>query len=219
MDSKPPTEPDAVDALLKRAADGDGAALAELFGCYRKRLRQMVRLRLDRRLQGRVDPSDVLQEAYIDFARKLPEYARERPELPFYLWLRLVTGERLLRIHRQHLGALMRDVDREVSLYRGALPQASSESLAAQLLGRITTASQAVIRAEIQLQLQLALNQMDPNDREIIALRHFEELSNVEVAQVLGMTQQAASNRHVRAMSRLKAILQGIPGLLGRARG
>src|SRR5271166_6620129 len=119
------------DLLVDRAAAGDTAALAELFGCYRKRLRQMVRLRLDRRLQGRVDPSDVLQEAYIDFARKLPEYTRARPELPFYLWLRLITGERLLRIHRQHLGTLMRDVDREVSLYRGALPQASSESLAA----------------------------------------------------------------------------------------
>jgi RNA polymerase sigma-70 factor (ECF subfamily) len=219
MDPKPPTEPDDSDALVERAAQGDGAALAELFGRYRKRLRQMVRLRLDRRLHGRVDPSDVLQEAYLDYAQKLPDYTRERPELPFYLWLRLVTGERLLRIHRHHLGTLMRDADREVSLYRGALPQASSESLAAQLLGRITTASQAVIRAEIQLQLQQALNQMDPADREIITLRHFEELSNAEAAQVLGITQQAASNRHVRAMARLKVILKSIPGLLDRAHG
>jgi RNA polymerase sigma-70 factor (ECF subfamily) len=217
MDRKPPTGPDDSDALVERAAGGDSAALAEMFRRHRKRLRQMVRLRLDRRLQGRVDPSDVIQEAYIDAARKVPEYARERSELPFYLWLRLVVGERLLRIHRQHLGTVMRNAGREVSLYRGALPQASSESLAAQLMGRFTTASHKLIRAEVQLQLQQALNQMDPMDREIIMLRHFEELSNVEASRVLGVSPQAASNRHVRAMARLQAILRNIPGLLDRA--
>ena len=112
----------------------------------------------------------------------------------------------------------MRDAGREVSLYRGALPQASSVSLAAQLLGRFTTASQAVARAEVQLQLQQALNQMDPIDREVIALRHFEELSNAETAEVLGISPQAASNRHIRAMARLQAILKGIPGLLDHTR-
>jgi RNA polymerase sigma-70 factor (ECF subfamily) len=178
----------------------------------------MVRLRLDRRLQGRVDPSDVLQEAYLDLAEKLPGHVQERSGLPPYLWLRLVVGERLLRVHRQHLGAAMRDAGREVTLYRGALPQASSVSLAAQLLGRLTTASQAVARAEVQLQLQQALNQMDPIDREVIALRHFEELSNAETAEVLGISPQAASNRHIRAMARLQAILKGIPGLLDHTR-
>src|SRR5262245_16052015 len=152
------------DALLRRAAAGEGAALAELFGRYRKRLRQMVRLRLDRRLQGRVDPSDVLQEAFLDVAEQLPHFLR-KPEMSFFLWLRLVTGQRLMRLHRQHLGAAMRDAGREVSLYRGALPQASSVSLAAQLLGRVTTASQAAVRAEIQVQLQAALNGMEPLDR------------------------------------------------------
>jgi RNA polymerase sigma-70 factor (ECF subfamily) len=219
MDASQVDEPDDTAELIRRAAAGDETVLAELFGRYRKRLRQMVRLRLDRRLQGRVDPSDVLQEAYLDLARKLPEYAGDRPELPFYLWLRLVTGERLTRMHRQHLGAAMRDAGREVSLYRGALPQASSISLAAQLLGRFTTASQAAVRAEVQLQLQQALNQMDPLDREIIALRHFEELSNSEAAVVLGISRQAASNRHLRAMTRLQAILRSIPGLLDRAGG
>src|SRR5580692_2007040 len=136
--------------LIRRAADGDGAALAELFGRYRKRLRQMVRLRLDRRLQGRVDPSDVLQEVYLDVTQQLPHYMGKR-EMPFFLWLRLVTGQRMMRLHREHLGAAMRDAGREVSLYKGALPQASSVSLAAQLLGRFTTASQAAIRAERQL--------------------------------------------------------------------
>ena len=207
------------DALIRRAAAGDREALAGLFHRHRKRLRQMVRLRLDRRLQGRVDPSDVLQEAFLDLVEKLPEYARQRSEIPLFLWLRLVTGERLLRVHRQHLGAAMRDAGREVSLHRGALPQASSVSLAAQLLGRYTSASQAIIRAEVQLQLQQALNGMDPTDREIIALRHFEELSNGEAATVLAISPQAASNRHLRAMTRLQAILKSIPGLLDRAPG
>ena len=216
MDTRWLDSPGETDELLSRAAAGDTAALAQLFGRYRKRLRQMVRLRLDRRLQGRVDPSDVLQEAYLDLAEKLTEYVRSRPELPFYLWLRLVVGERLLRIHRRHLGAAMRDAGREVSLHRGAMPQASTASLAAQLLGRFTTASEALIRAEVRLQVQEALNQMEPIDREVIALRHFEELSNTETAQVLGITPQAASNRHLRALARLQAILKDVPGLLGQ---
>ena len=138
--------------------------------------------------------------------------------MPLFLWLRLVTGQRLMRVHRQHLGAALRDAGREVSLYRGALPQASSVSLAAQLLGRFTTASQAVIRAEVQLQLQAALNGMEPIDREIIALRHFEELSNAEAAEVLGLDPSAASKRYVRALKRLQAILQNVPGLFDRER-
>jgi RNA polymerase sigma-70 factor, ECF subfamily len=208
-------EPDEPRDLLGRAAGGDERAAAELFDRYRKRLRQMIRLRLDRRLQGRVDPSDVLQDAYLDVAEQLPSYV-DRPEMPFFLWLRLVAGQRLMRVHRQHLGAAMRDAGREVSLYKGALPQASTLSLAAQLLGRFTSASQAAVRVERQLQLQAALNGMDPMDREIIALRHFEELTNGEAAEVLGLSKTAASNRYVRALMRLQAVLEGIPGFLDR---
>jgi RNA polymerase sigma-70 factor (ECF subfamily) len=217
MEADPSCDKDDTDSLINSATGGDAAALAELFRRHRKRLRQMVRLRLDRRLQGRVDPSDIIQDAFIDAARKISDYKRQRHELPFYLWLRLLTGERLLRVHRLHLEAAMRDAGREVSIYRGALPQASSESLAAQLLGRLTSVSRNLIRAEVQLQLQQALEQMDSIDREIIVLRHFEELSNMEAAQVLGISQQAASNRHLRAMTRLKAILRSIPGLFDRA--
>jgi RNA polymerase sigma-70 factor (ECF subfamily) len=207
-------EPGETEDLLVRAARGDREALAALWERHRKRLRQMVRLRLDRRLQGRVDPSDVLQEAYIDMAERLPEYVRDRA-FNTYLWLRLVTGQRLMQIHRRHLGTAMRDAGREVSLYRGALPQASSISLAAQLLGRFTTASRAAIRAERQLQLQAVLNGMDPMDREILALRHFEELSNGEAADVLGLSKTAANNRYIRALSRLRDLLESIPGFLG----
>jgi RNA polymerase sigma-70 factor (ECF subfamily) len=206
-------DPDDSEELLRRAAAGDEAALATLWECHRARLRQMVRLRLDRRLQGRVDPSDVLQDAYLDLAARLPDYARERP-MPTYLWLRLVTGQRLAQVHRQHLGAAIRDAGREVSLYRGALPQASSASLAAQLLGRFTTASQAAIRAERQLRLQEVLNGLDEMDREVLALRHFEQLSNGEAAQVLGLSKTAANNRYIRALGRLRDLLGRVPGFL-----
>jgi len=210
------SDPRETDDLLSRASEGDETALAELFGRYRKRLRRMVRLRLDRRLQGRIDASDVLQEAFLDLTQQFHSFVERREALPFFLWLRLLTGQRLMRVHRQHLGAAMRDAGREVSLHRGAMPTASSESLAARLLGRFTSASEVAVRAERQVKLQQALNGMDAIDREIIALRHFEELSNSEVAQVLGLSKAAASNRYVRAMTRLQAVLERMPGLLDR---
>jgi RNA polymerase sigma-70 factor (ECF subfamily) len=199
------------DDWLRRARDGDPQALAELFAHYRDRLRRMVRLRLDRRLYGRLDPSDVLQEAYLDLARRFPEYARD-PAVPFYLWLRALTGQRLIDLHRYHLGAKMRDAGLEVSLYRGALPQASSVSLAQHLLGRLTSPSRAAIRAETQICVQEALNSMDPLDREVLTLRHFEMLSNDETAQVLGISKKAASKRFLRALERLQDILTLRPG-------
>ncbi len=197
--------------LVRRIAEGDQQALAEAFARYRSRLRRMVLLRLDRRLQGRIDASDVLQEAYLDVARRAVEYAAN-PTLPLFLWLRLLTGQRLLIVHRQHFEAKMRDVGQEVSLYRGALPQASSVSLAAQLLGRLTSPSLAAMRAEMQLRLQEALNGMDPLDREVLTLRHFEELSNGETARVLDIRKSAASNRYIRALERLREVLSGMPG-------
>jgi RNA polymerase sigma-70 factor (ECF subfamily) len=197
--------------LLRRAKAGDQQALATLFAGYRDRLRKMVRLRLDRRLSGRIDTSDVLQDAYLDVARRFPEYAAA-PAVPFYLWLRTLTGQRLISLHRHHLGAEMRDAGREVSLYRDALPAASSASLAQQLLAGLTSPTQAAIRAEMQLRLQEALNSMDPIDREVVVLRHFEELSNVETAEVLGIEPPAASKRYIRAIRRLKGILDGVPG-------
>jgi RNA polymerase sigma-70 factor (ECF subfamily) len=211
-------DPTLVDDLVRRATLGEEAALAELFASHRARLRRMIRLRLDRRLQGRIDPSDVLQDAYFDLAEKLPEYASRR-SVPFFIWLRLVVGERLLRIHRHHLGAAMRDAGREISLQQGTLPEASSASLAARLLGQMTSASRVAVRAEMQGFLQEAINAMDPIDREVIALRHFEELTNDEVAVVLGLAKAAASKRYVRAMLRLKAAIGNIPGLADVSRG
>jgi RNA polymerase sigma-70 factor (ECF subfamily) len=207
----PNPDPDNLIALVRRAADGDEAVRAELFARHRDRLRVMVRLRLDRRLQGRLDPSDVLQDAYLDFARRLPEFD-PAAGVPFYLWLRNLTGQRLVDLHRFHIGAQMRDAGQEVSLHRGMMPQASSVSLAAQLLGRMTSASNAAMRAELQLRVQDALNAMDPTDREVLTLRHFEQMSNEETAHVLGLTKSAASKRYIRALRRLKDILAGLPG-------
>jgi RNA polymerase sigma-70 factor (ECF subfamily) len=211
MDTATMNDSDDTILLLRQGAAGDPHALGELWDRYRERLKRMVRLRLDRRLQGRLDPSDVLQEAFLDFARRAGEFA-ENPEVSFFLWLRALAGQRLQMLHRQHLGAKMRDAAREISLHRAPIPQATSVSLAAQLLGHFTSASAKVARAELQLRLQEALNGMDPIDREILALRHFEELSNVETAEVLGIDPSAASSRHVRALRRLRQVLESIPG-------
>jgi RNA polymerase sigma-70 factor (ECF subfamily) len=192
--------------LLRQAGGGDQEAVAALFALHHDRLEQMVRLRMDRRLQGRIDPADVLQETFMEAVRRVGEFARE-PTTSVYLWLRFLTCQKLVDLTRRHLGSKMRDAGQEISIYRGSLPQASSVSLAAQLLGRFTSPSHAVVRAETQLRVQEALNSMDSIDREVLALRHFELLSNGEVAQVLGLSKAAASNRYVRALKRMKEIL------------
>ena len=197
--------------LRLRIEQGDEAALFEVFARHRDRLKRMVKLRLDHRLQGRIDPSDVLQDAYVDIARRAPEYLA-RPSMPVFLWLRWITGEKLIFIHRQHLGTKMRDAALEISLHYGAMPRASSVSLAAMLLGRLTSPTRAAQRAELQLRLQDALNAMDVIDREILTLRHFEELNNSETAEVLGISKKAASSRYIRALKRLKDALAGMPG-------
>ena len=197
--------------LESRLRAGDPAAAAALFAAWRGRLKKMVRLRLDRRLQGRLDASDVLQEAFLDVQKKSAEFS-VRTDMPSYVWLRLITAERLALLHRYHLDARVRDASQEVSLVRGGPPAASTLSLANMLLGRLTSPSAAAIRAERQRLLQEALNAMDPVDREVLALRHFEELSNSETAAALGLTKTAASNRYIRALKRLKVILSALPG-------
>src|SRR5438552_4054253 len=197
--------------LLRRAVGGDEQAFGELFARYRDRLKRMVHLRLSRRLQGRIDDSDVIQESYLEIFKRLREYL-QNPALPFYLWLRHLTGLKLAEVHRRHLGTQMRDVDREVTLHRGGLPQADSISLAAQLLGKLTTPSQAAIKAEMRLAVQDALNSMDPIDREVLALKHFEQLSTSEIAAVLGLSKAGAGSRYLRAIKRLREILSQTPG-------
>ena len=204
-------ESDEVSGLIRRAAAGEEAALRELFSRHRDRLKRMVHLRLSRRLAGRVDDSDILQDAYLEAARRLEEYLRE-PKLPFFLWLRHLTALKLVEVHRRHLGTQLRDADLEVTLHRGMLPLADSVSLAAQLLGTLTTPSQALIKAETRLLVQEALNSMDPIDREVLALKHFEQLSMAEIAEVLGLSKAGAGSRYLRAIKKLREILSQIPG-------
>jgi RNA polymerase sigma-70 factor (ECF subfamily) len=194
--------------------EGKQQLLGEWFAQHRERLRRLVALRLDSRLQGRIDPSDVIQEAYLEASVRYADYLRN-PVMPPFLWLRFLTLQKLLMLHRHHLRAKMRDASRDVPLPEAEPPGVTPEGLAEQLLSLSTTPGQAAVRAEMNLRLQEALNRMDAADREILALRHFEELSNAEAAQVLGIGISAASKRYVRALKRLKDILHALPGWTG----
>lgn len=206
------------DSMITRASNGDRNALAAVFEIERPRLAKMVALRMDRRLQGRIDPEDVLQEAFVDCIEQLPKYASRNQDMSLFLWLRLTVHQRRLRLCRQHLGAEMRDVSREISIQQTTLPFASSLYLAEQLMGRFTFVSQRAIRAEMQGKLHETLNGLEQIDREIIALRNFEELTNNEVAEFLGLSKTAASNRYVRALARLQSLLEGLPGFVDCSR-
>ncbi len=211
MDSAISADSRSNEELLGAARGGDEGALAVLVERHRERLERMVGLRMDRRLQGRVDPADVVQEAYLALRGKFAQYSAD-PRLPFFLWLRLEVGQKLVEVHRFHLKTQMRDAGQEVSLHRGALPQVTSLSLAEHLLGKLTSASHAAMRAELRLRVQEALNGMAPHDREVLVLRHFEELSIAEAAEVLGIKPSAAGNRYMRALKRLKDVFEGMPG-------
>lgn len=201
--------------LVARLQNRDEEALAKLFSLHRIRLRQLIDFRLDSRLRGRVDPSDVLQDSFLDAAQRLPHYL-QGPPIPFFVWLRQVALQRIVDVHRHHLGASKRSANREQQTDLPWLPDATSASLAFQLVSRLASPSELVVRDELIALLHTALETMDPIDREVLALRHFEELSNDETAAVLGLQKSAASNRYVRALNRLKKILEQIPGFFDR---
>jgi RNA polymerase sigma-70 factor (ECF subfamily) len=188
-------------AWLCALRGGKPAALAELYEHYRPRLRQMVRLRMDPRLAARVDPSDVLQEAFVDAARQVSNYLKD-PQVVFYVWLRGLAWKRLLKLQREHLGAQRRAVSREV-----ALPGNSSIRLGQQLLAQGSSPSKAMMQRELQQRVRHAMAGLPPEDREVILLRKFEAMSNIEVAQALGLSEAAASMRYGRAIYRLKEVL------------
>lgn len=204
--------------LLQLAAAGDVAAWGMLLTEYHDRLHRMIEFRLDRRLRGRVDASDVLQEAYLQAAAHRSDYF-QNPSAPLFLWLRGVVANKLLEVHRHHLGTGLRDAAREVSAYSSAAaPDQTSVALVDQLTGGATGPGTAAGRAEVRLRLREALNGMDATDREVLALRHFEQLTNGEAAQVLGIQERAAAKRYVRALRRLKDLLAAMPGGLTEMR-
>lgn len=194
----------------ERLCRGDRTVLAALFQEHRARLLRLVGFRMDRRLHGRVDPDDVLQEAFLAAAQRLPYYDPNTSPSP-YLWMRLVVLQTIVDVHRFHLRAQMRNVDRERCLPgEGASP--TSTSLAMCLMSPGTSPSQVVLRRETLAQIERALARLDAQDQEILVLRHFEELNNGEVAELLGLQAKAASLRYVRAVRRLRSALANHSG-------
>jgi RNA polymerase sigma-70 factor, ECF subfamily len=203
--------------LEGRLRRGDAEALAELFSLHRSRLWRTVNFRLGGRLAGRVDPDDVLQESYLAAVQRLEHYGRDASATPF-VWLRMIVLQVLIDVHRRHMGTKKRDAGKELPIF-GQYPQATSASMAIRLVGDCTSPSQAAIRGESLDLVERAIAAMDPIDQEILALRHFEELSNNEVAEVLNIQPKAASIRYVRALKRLKEVLAEVPGLLDDSDG
>jgi RNA polymerase sigma-70 factor, ECF subfamily len=204
------SEPDSKADLIRKLRNGDDEAFAALFSRHREQLRKMLQFRMDRRLQAREDPSDVLQEVYIDALKRIPHFIK-KDELSFYVWLRQVAIQCLTDLHRRHFNAEKRDIRQEVSL-NNRRNASNSTSMAIQLVAQMASPSQMMMEAELVSQIETALESMDELDREVLAVRHFEDLRNSEVAEVLGISEAAASNRYVRALSRLREVLQRAPG-------
>lgn len=189
--------------LLERAKRGQPQALGELLQSYQKQLLRIVKFRMDPRLRVRLDADDIVQEAFVEATERFDDFAQNQ-EMPFFLWLRFITVQRLFQLHRRHLGVQARDARREISIFSKPQPQATSAMLAAHLLGKHTSPSVAAMRAEQTLRVEKALNSMSEVDREILALRRFERLKNDEVANLLNLSKSAASNRYIRALERLQ---------------
>ena len=186
--------------------EGGSQAVADLYSTYRPQLERMVDFRMDRRLLGRVDAGDILQDSYMEIARRIDSFL-EDPSVSFFVWARQITWQTLMMAHRSHLGAQKRDARQEVQLHGVGFGEGTSVSLASRLIGDVTSPSERAIRDEQTERLRQALDSMDSIDREVLALRHFEQLSNREVAEVLNLGKTAASNRYVRALERLKKIM------------
>jgi RNA polymerase sigma-70 factor, ECF subfamily len=197
--------PTSIQALLERARDGDPSAFDLLFERHRERLRRTIAMRIDRRIVARVDASDVLQETCLEAFRRLPKYL-DREEMPFFLWLHWIAREKLLTLHRLHLGAEKRTVRYEAPL----LPLDTSAQFVSGLMGRIPTPSQELARAELAEKLRMALGQLDRDDRDLILWRHFERLSAREMARLLRISEVAAGKRYIRAVTRLRKLLMNL---------
>ena len=208
--------PDATETqvLLRRVAEDEAGAAERLWESYRAPLRRMIDLRLDHVLGRRLDASDVVQDVLIKANQRLGDYLRN-PSMPFHLWLRQLAHDQMIDEHRRHRGAARRSLDREQPLAAAAFLDRSSLDLAAQLRDPELTPAAAALRGELERRFQAALKLLDDGDREIILLRHFEQLSNGEAARTLGLSEAAAGMRHLRALRRLRAVLGESPSLGG----
>ncbi len=197
-----PNDPDTTE-LLARAGNGDGSAVEKLLVRHRGRLRRMVAVRIDDRLSARIDPSDVVQEAMMVAAKKLPQYLRE-PAVSFYPWLRQIAWERLIDVHRRHLRAGRRSVAREEP---AAVSDASAMRLADRLVASGTNPLARLLRDELCTRVRKILEQLGTADREILLLRHLEDLRSVECAEILEISEEAAKKRYLRALQRFRRLL------------
>ncbi len=198
-------DPAETQGLLKRARAGDHSAFEELFNRHRIRLRKAIAMRMDRRVAARADASDILQETYMEAFKRLPKYLHQ-DAMPFYLWLHWIAREKVLGLHRRHLGADKRAIQREVPL----MPVDSSAEFVSGIIGRGPSPSQELAKAELAERLRKALGQLDDDQRDLILWRHFEQLSARDTAQLLQISEAAASKRYIRAVERLRAILIGL---------
>ncbi len=192
--------------LLQDLRDGDDSAFAKLFSIHRPRLEKIVRFRMDRRLYGRVDPDDVLQESFVDGQNRL-ENLRNSPTHSFLVWIRLIVGQTLINVHRRHLKSERRDASRDVAIHSKKPDPNTSDSMVIQLADSLTSPSAAFSKKEIYEKVTQAVDSLAESDREIVAMRHFEELSNNEIAEILNITPKNASIRYIRALERLRSHL------------
>lgn len=210
IDLTPPLNPDD-DPRIRRAREGDRAALAELLAEEAAGLRRYLERRIDPRLRGRVAASDLLQDVYLAAERRLDHF-RERPGMTFRLWARLLAGQRLADAHRYHLGAQVRNAGREVSADAPTPPNAGTGGVDDALVNRLaadwTSPSAVMARDEVRSRVALALASLGPLDRQVLTLRHIDQLTNVEVARALDIPEGTASRRYVRALARLRAVLE-----------
>jgi RNA polymerase sigma-70 factor (ECF subfamily) len=199
-------QPDQTQELLAGARGGDADAVNKLLDKHREALRRMIDMRLDRRIRQRVDASDVVQDVLIDAHRRIGDYLTN-PVMPFHLWLRQMAQDRLIDAHRRHRDAARRSLDREQPLVIAGTDDRSTIELAAQIWDRELTPAAAATVRELQERFAAAVEQLDEQDREVVLMRHFEQLSNSEVAEALGLSPPAASMRYLRAMRRLRELL------------
>ena len=192
--------------LLSQAREGRPEAVERLLTAHREPLRRMIGLRLDPALAARVDASDIVQDVLLEAHRRLAEYLRN-PAMPFHLWLRHIAKDHVIDAHRRHRQAQRRSLDREQPLVPAGLADHSSFELAGQILDQELTPATAAIRHELQRRLDAAIAELGEDDREVILMRHGEQLSNQEVAAALGLSEAAASMRYLRAVRRLRAVL------------
>jgi RNA polymerase sigma-70 factor, ECF subfamily len=198
--------PEQIREWLEQARQGNSEAVERLLGEFREPLRRVVDLRLDPVLARRVDASDIVQDVLLEANQRLTEYLRN-PIMPFHLWLRHMAQDRIIDTHRRHRLAQRRSIDREQALERPQWNDESSIQFAAQLVDSEQTPASAAIQQELQRRLTGALNELEEDDREIILMRHHEQLTNQDVAAMLGLTEAAASMRYLRALRKLRSIL------------